>query len=153
MSLSLSITCNNIMYRDIFSGCRFVCALSHFRTFATRRTLSNVISRTSRRRRRRRHHHHLRRHRRHRRQTTRGVGRISWSGRWPTGRFPCPTTGGGRGSTVTRAVPRRPPPWCTVLCPRPRPGWTKTRAGDAGVAVARDRRQRPQGRNTCRPAA
>lgn len=137
------------MYRDIFSGCRFVCALSH--GIATRRTLSNVISRTSRRRRRHRHH----RRRRLRRQTTRGVDRISWSGRGPTGRFLCPTTGGGRGSTVTRAVPRRPPSWCTVPWPRPRPGWTTTSAGDAGVAVAaaRDRRQRPRGRNTCRPAA
>lgn len=105
------------MYRDI-SVCRFVCALSH--GIATRRTLSNVISKTSRLRRRHRHHRH--RHCLLRRQTTRGVGRISWSGRWPTGRFPCPTTDGGRGSTVTRAVPQRPPPWCTVPWPRPRPG-------------------------------
>jgi len=136
------------MYRYILNGCRFVCTFSH--ETATRRTLSNVISRTSRCR---RHHHRLRYHRR--RQTTRGAGRISWSGRWPTGRFPCQTTGGGRGSTVTRAVPQWPSPWRTAPWPRPRPGWTKTRAGDAGVAAvaAWDRCHRPLGRSTCRPAA
>lgn len=79
----------------------------HSRGIASRPTSSNVISRTGRRRHRRRHRHPRRRRRL--RRTTRGAGRISWSGRWPTDRFPCRTTGGGRGSTVTRAAPRRPP--------------------------------------------
>lgn len=74
-------------------------------------TLKTVINKTSRRLRRR---------------TTHGVGRKSWSDRWPTYRFPCRTTGGGR--VVTHGVLQR------LFFQHPRTGLTMTCGAAAVVA-------------------